>query len=85
MARIQLSNHTNFKQHRSPADNVTRFYLSVRFTQKPEDDGACSHLTDLRIPSVSFPPTSNPSSLVDISWDMLETNLITYPNEAMFL
>jgi hypothetical protein len=79
MARIQLSNHTNFKQHRSPADNVTRFYPN------PEDDGACSHLTDLRIPGVSFPPTSNPSSLVNISWDMLETNLITYPNEAMFL
>jgi peroxiredoxin len=46
---------------------------------RPEDDGACSHLTDLPIPNISLPPASNPSNLVDISKLPGLTIIFCYP------
>lgn len=34
---------------------------------KPHDDGACDHLTDLDVPSISLATASNPSQSVDVS------------------
>lgn len=46
---------------------------------KPQDDGACNHLTNLEIPSISLPPTSDPSHPVDISVLPGLTILFCYP------
>jgi peroxiredoxin len=34
---------------------------------KPEDDGACNHLTDFSLPSIPLPTCSNPSQTIDLS------------------
>jgi peroxiredoxin len=46
---------------------------------KPQDDGACNHLTSLEIPSISLPPTSNPSNPVNISQLPGLTVIFCYP------
>jgi peroxiredoxin len=46
---------------------------------KPQDDGACNHLTNLGIPSISLPPTSNPSHPFDISQLPGLTVVFCYP------
>jgi peroxiredoxin len=53
---------------------------------KPEDDGACDHLTGLKFPSISLPTTSG--SIVDLSTLSGMTVLFCYPrtgapNEAI--
>jgi hypothetical protein len=68
------------KQRRSPTDDVTHSTFPVQKTRVPAVTlQTCVFQVSLSCLQV------NPSNLVDISWGVLETNLITYPNEAMFL